>query len=572
LASKKISENRQAGIRVAVLVVGLVLLNMLAARFHAGLDLTRERRFTLTKPTRQMLRNMSDYAVVDVLFTGKGVPAGFQRLHETVRERLQSFRDISGGKVVFSFRDPMEGVAEKDKKQVYSNLIDRGVTGTNIRQNNEEKYSEQVIFPSALISYRGKEVAVPLLENHAGMKPLEALNFSESQLEYKLANAINGLMRPDKPRIAYIMGNGEILGWNTYDGITSLQQNYHVDTLDLNEGTHIPLVYSAAIICKPTVAFDDKQKFKLDQYVMNGGHLLMMLDGAQATMDSLRNEQFIATSVNLGLDDLLFKWGVRLNPDLVEDLVSNQIFVNVGSSDQAQQERRSWFYLPVFMPVSQHPIARNLEVMSMYSSTLDTIANPEVKKTILLESSQYSRTVMTPARVSLSMLRYNPRSELYNKGHRATAVLLEGRFQSVFQNRLAPDFLNVLRDSLKMPYKSVADSAGSIVVVSDGDVFLNGFNRKSGPYEMGFWDVDGSRFDNKAFVMNALEYMIYPSGLLEARNKEFRLRLLDPGRSRDERSRWQAINIIVPLAMLLVFASAYLFFRKRRYGANAPKA
>lgn len=567
MASKKISENRQAGIRVGILLIGLVLLNMLAARFHGGLDLTREKRFTLTDPTRDMLRGMQDYAVVDVLFTAEGVPAGFQRLQETVRERLQQFRDVSGGKVVFSFRDPMAGVAETDKKQVYNNLLNRGAKGINIRQNADEKYSEQIIFPSALVTFRGKEVAVPLLETHPGLKPLEALNVSESQLEYKFASAINGLMIPDKPRIAYVVGNGEPLGWVTYDALTSLQQYYHVDTLDINEGTHIPAVYSAAIICKPLSPFDDKQKFKLDQFVMNGGHLLMLLDGASAAMDSLRNEQFIASSLDVGLDDILFKWGVRLNPDLVEDLISNSIFVNVeAGSGQIQQERRAWQYLPVFMPVSRHPIARNLEVMSMYASTLDTVANPEIKKTMLLESSRYSRTVLTPARVSMSTLRYNPRPELYNKGQRATAVLLEGRFQSVFQNRLAPDFLQTLRDSIKRPFKPEADSMGSIIVVSDGDIFLNGFNRRTGPYEMGFWDVDGARYDNKAFVMNALEYMIFPGGLLEARNKEFRLRLLDGGRVKTERSRWQAINIVAPLGMLLIFASAYLFFRKRRYG------
>jgi ABC-2 type transport system permease protein len=567
LASKKISDNRQAGIRVAILIVGLVLLNMLAARFHGGLDLTREKRFTLTGSTKKMLGSMDDYAVVDVLFTGKNVPAGFQRLQETVRERLQSFRDASHGKVIFTFRDPMTGVAEKDKQQVYSNLMKRGAHGINIRQNAEEKYSEQVIFPSAIISYHGKETAVQLLETHRGLSPLEALNISESQLEYKIASAVNGLMTPDKPRIAYIMGNGEPLGWLTYDALTSLQQFYHVDTVDLNEGTHINTVYDAAIICKPTVAFDEKQKFKLDQYVMRGGHLLMMLDGAQAAMDSLRNAQFIANSQDLGLEDMLFKWGVRLNSDLVEDMYSNQIFVKVG--EQGQDETRPWVYLPVFMPVSPHPIARNLQVMGMYVSTLDTVANPEIRKTVLLESSQYSRSLMTPARISMSMLKYNQNPALFNKGHRATAVLLEGRFQSVFQNRLAPGFVQALRDSIKQPFRPVADSAGSIVVVADGDVFLNGFSRREGPYELGFWDVDGSRYDNKAFIMNALEYMVYPTGLLDARNKDFRLRLLDGGRARAERSRWQAINILVPVALLLIFGSAYMFFRKRRYGAAA---
>jgi gliding-associated putative ABC transporter substrate-binding component GldG len=204
-------------------------------------------------------------------------------------------------------------------------------------------------------------------------------------------------------------------------------------------------------------------------------------------------------------------------------------------------------------------------IMGMYVSTMDTIANPEVRKTILLESSQYSRPTMTPARISLSMLRYEPRQELYNKGYKPTAVLLEGKFQSVFQNRLAPEFLQILKDSIRQPYKEVADSEGSLIVVSDGDIFLNSMNRKTGPNEMGYWDVDNVQYANKSFILNCLEYLTDHSGILEARNKDVRLRLLDAGRAQTERSKWQTINIAVPLGLVLIFASAYIFFRRRRY-------
>lgn len=568
MSSKKKAQNRQAGIRVFILLAVLICVNMLAARFHTGLDLTSEKRFTLTQPTKKMLRRLDGFIVVDVLLEGKNFPAGFQRLRESVRERLQSFRDLSGGKIVFNFRDPFEGKSEKEKGQVFSELAKKGVNGVNIRQNADQQYTEQIVFPYALVKYQGKETAVRLLESHLGFKPLEILNYSESQLEYKFASAINGLMRPDKPRIAYVMGNGEALGWLTFDAIKALQEVYHVDTFDLNSGTQIPIAYDAAIVCKPTQPFSDKSKFKLDQYVMNGGHLLMMLDGANASNDSLAHEQYLATGIDLNLDDMLFKWGVRINTDLIEDLQSNPIPVVVGMvGDQPQIELRRWFYMPVFIPTSQHPIVRNMDgVMSMYASSIDTVANPEVHKTVLLESSQYSRPTMTPARVSLSMTRYAPRPELYNKGYKPTAVLLEGRFGSVFQDRLPPDFLQILRDSLHTPYKPVADSNnGSIIVISDGDVFLNGFNEQTGPDEMGYWRYNKMRYANKAFILNCVEYLTDRNGLLEARNKDVRLRLIDGGRAKSERNMWQVVNLAVPLGLVLVFASAYIFFRKRKY-------
>ncbi len=553
---------------MAILVAVLVLLNMLAARFHTGLDLTQEGRFTLTQPTKQLMHRIKGFVNVDVLLEGKALPAGFQRLRESTRERLQSLRDASGGRIVFHFRDPFEGKTEKDKGQVFSQLADKGVNGVNVRQNDDEQYSEKIIFPYAIVQYGGKEVPIRLLESHLGYSPLEILNYSESQLEYKFASAINGMLRPDKPRIAYLMGNGEALGWVTADALRTLEGLYHIDTVDLNTGTHLPSVYEAAIICKPTVPFSDKSKFKLDQYVMSGGHLLMMVDGANAAQDSLEKETFLATGVDLNLGDLLFQWGLRINPDLIEDLQSNRIPVVTGMvGDQPQMELRNWFYLPVFIPTSRHPIVRNMDgVMSMYASTIDTVGAPGIRKTVLLESSQYSRPAATPARISLSMLRYNPRPELYNNGYKAAAVLLEGRFRSAFQDRLPPDFLQILRDSVKKPFKPVADSAnGSVIVVSDGDVALNGFNEQTGPEELGYWRFDKVRYANKAFLLNCIEYLTDRSGLLEARNKDVRLRLLDGGRVKRERNQWQVINLAVPLAIVLIFASAYIFFRKRRY-------
>lgn len=575
MEQKKKNNNIGAGARIAILAAILILLNMLAARFHYGLDLTQEGRFTLTQPTSRLLKGMKDVAVVDVYLEGKKLPAGFQRLRESVRERLQSFKDRSGGRVVFRFKDPFEGVSEDRKKEVYQSLDKKGITGTNLQQNNDEGYSSQIIFPYALVTYKGREQAIPLLENHMGLAPLEKLNLSENALEYKFASAINTLSRADRPRIAYLMGNGEALGINTFDALRTLGGLYQLDTVDLLSGTALPLAYDAAIICKPTIPFDDKTKFKLDQYVMRGGHILWMIDPVHASMDSLATggEQFVASPYGmedgkgLHLDDQFFKYGARINTDLIEDLQCNRIPITVGqnSEGQPQIELRGWYYFPVFTPTSRHPIVRNMDaVMSAFTSTIDTIANPEIKKTILLESSQYSRPVLAPARISLSMLRFPPKPELFNKGFRPAAVLLEGKFQSIFTDRLPPSTRAML-DSIKQPFVAAADSPGAMIVISDGDLFLNDFSRREGPMEMGYWQYDRARYANKSFILNCMEYLTDRSGLLEARNKDVRLRLLDAGRIKDERSTWMAVNILVPVGIVLIFASAWIFFRKRRY-------
>lgn len=567
--------------RLLIMVAILVCVNMLAARFHYGLDLTTEKRFTLSPSTKKLMRNMKDVAVVTVYLEGK-FPAGFQRLKEATRERLQSLQDYSGGKIIFRFTDPFEGKTEEEKGPIFEQLAAKGVVPVNLTvQGSEDGYSEKLIFPYALVQYNGREMAVRLLENKLGLSPLEILNYSESILEYKFAGAISKLSKPAKPEIAYIMGHGEALGMQTYDLLTTLAGQYRIDTVDLVNSLYISPIYKAVIINKPTQPIDDKDKFKIDQYIMNGGHVLWAIDAVRATMDSMevRNDsvkkmpEFVAMDYGLNLDDQLFKYGVRINTDLVEDMQCLQIPVTVGVvNNNPQVELRPWVYFPLFTPESRHPIVNNLgEVYGRFVSSIDTVANPEVKKTILLSSSKYSRVTATPARVSLAMVRYAPRPEMFNKPAQPVAVLLEGKFKSVFQNRLAPSFLQILRDSVKREFKPEADSEGSMIVIADGDMLLNDFNQSMGPMEVGYWRFTKSLFANKTFVLNCLEYLTDDAGLLEARSKDTRLRLLDGGRVKDEKNKWQILNIGLPVALVLIFASCYLFFRKRRYETKTTK-
>lgn len=577
-SNKRKNQQRQASIRILLLLGILVCVNLLASRLHYGFDLTEEKRFTLSPSTKQMLRNMDDVAVIDIYLKGDDLPAGFKRLVASTRERLQYFKEVAGKNVVFRFIDPFEGKSEAEKGPIFQSLAKKGINGTNLQVKDEDGYSEKIVFPSAMVRYKGKEYPVNLLENQQpGMNPFEVLNNSETLLEYKFASAINFLGQADQATIGYVMGNGENLGINTRDALMTLKSLYHVDTLDLQGLLKIPGpglgTYEAIIINKPREAFEDKDKFKIDQYIMRGGHVLWLLDGVSASMqdmvDSNGNnlQSFLTKELPLNLEDMLFNYGVRINPDLIEDMDCNPIPVVVGMvGDQPQTELRSWYYFPVLLPTSNHPIVHNLDpVMTVFASSMDTIANEGIQKTILLASSKYSRVAPHPVRVSLSMMAYKPDNKLFNKPYQPVAVLLEGKFKSVFNNRLQPDFLKVLKDSLKMPFKSQCDSTTSMIVISDGDLIENDYSEREGTTDMGYWRFTRNTFANKAFLLNCMEYLTDHSGLLESRSKDVKLRLLDNGRVKTEKTKWQWVNIAIPNLLIVLFAVVYLFIRKRKY-------
>ncbi len=576
-SKKRKQQKRQAVTRIVILAAILICVNMLAARFHAGLDLTKEKRFTLTHATKNVLHNMDDVAVITVYLDGK-FPAGFQRLKEATREQLQAFRDQVGGNVKFQYNDPFAGKSDEEKVKVAKILAGKGIFPVNLQvQGEEEGYSEKFIFPWALVQYKGRETAIRLLENKMGLSPLENLNYSESLLEYKFASAIHRLEKATRDEIAYIVGHNETLGMNTYDLLTSLSEQYKVDTLDLPNSLYIPKSYKAIIINRPTLPIDEKDKFKIDQYIMNGGRVLWAIDQLNTPMDSLAmNGYVMSLDYGLNLDDQLFKYGARINTTLVEDKQCLPMPVMFGQPGDAQPQMqlRSWMYFPVFIPESKHPIVKNMDpVFGLYVSTIDTLGNPEVRKTVLLQSTKYGRKTSSPARVSLSMLQY-PMDAMFKdvRTPLPVSVLLEGKFKSVFHNRLHPSFLQVLRDSLKQDFKSGCDTENRMIIIADGNMLENEYSERTGPSEMGYWKFTNERFANKTFVLNCVEYLVDNSGLLEARAKDAKLRLLDGNRVKAEERKWQFINIGVPVILVLVFASAYIFFRKRRYEKPAGNA
>jgi len=561
--TNKNQRQRQATIRIVIMAAILSCVNILASYFHTGLDLTKEKRFTLTPATKKIIGNMQETAVFNVYLKGK-FPAGLQRLQEAVRERLTSFKDIAGNKIVIRFTDPFEGKTPDEQKLIAHDLAGKGIRVLTMENKDEDEYTSKPFFPYVLVQYNGKETPIMLLEDPAGKSAEEKINSAEAMLEYKFTNAINQLGRTERPRIAYMIGNGEDLGIHSLDMLSSIPRYYDLDTVDLAHVLNIPIAYNAIIIAQPTVPFAGPEKLKIDQYVMRGGHVLWIMNMLNATMDSLRHSpQLIAMDYGLGLDDILFKYGVRVNNDLIEDLQCMQI----GQINRVngQREFPDWIYFPKLNPTADHPIVKNMDfIHAGFTNSIDTIKSTGIKKTILLQSSKYSRNAMSPARVSLSVTAYPQKPEMFNKPYLPVAVLLEGKFHSVYQNLLAPEYLRLL-DSLKQPFKQVCDSDNSMIVISAGDIFKNEFSEKDGPMQMGYYVWTHEFFANRSFLLNSLEYLVDHSGVLESRSKDVKLRLLDAGRVKDEKTMWQFINVAIPIALVLVFASAYFFFRKRKY-------
>jgi ABC-2 type transport system permease protein len=556
--------------RFIILLIILFVVNVLGGQFHKRFDLTKEKRFSLSEVTKNYLQELDDIVTVKIFLQGN-LPAGFQRLQDRAEEVLTEFKEYSGGKIKYEYVNVLGDLDNAQKQRVMQDLAKKGINPVNLKvqQDADEGISEKIIFPAALVAYNGKEFAVNLLESHKGMTPQEVLDYSGTLLEYKFAQAIQKTKEADLTQIAYIMGNGQDLGWDTYDMLAHLEKLYKIDTIDINQNIEIPIVYKAIIISAPKIAFDEKVKFKIDQFVMRGGRILWMLDKLNTGMDTLqKSDAYLATDLNLNLEDILFKYGVRINPDLIEDVQQSlPIPVTVGMlGNQPDIKLLPWIYFPYCVPTSTHPIVKNMDaIMMQFASSIDTVNNPEIKKTILLHSSNRCRRVNAPLRISLASVRYKPKVELYNEQAIPMAVLLEGKFESIYTNRLDPNFLTTLKDSLNREFMPQANKPGKMIVISNGAMFRNDVSQKQGPLECGFYKYTNQLYANKSFISNCLEYLTDDTGLLDARNKDMSLRLLDMPRVNKEKLKWQMINIALPVLLTILFGSAFLFFRRKKY-------
>src|SRR5579862_2004971 len=551
------------------LLMIMVAINFIAAQFHYHLDLTKEKRYTLSDPTKRLLKNLDDHINVDVYLKGD-LKAGIKKLAKSTEELLEEFKEYGNGKVQFRFFDPLTELNDSAKKILIDSLDKMGIRPmTQVAQSKKgEEQSARSILPGAMVKYKDRIFPVNLLKGVNNADENSLYNNAEALLEYKFANAIDKITEKKEPTIAYVMGNGEPLDFGVYNLIEGLRRNYNFAIIKLDSIPAIPETVSAIIIVKPTERFSDMEKLKLDQYVMHGGNIIYMIDNLHAEMDSLRlDKETLAYDRGLNLEDLFFKYGVRVNQDLVEDMQCASINFVIGNpGGKPQMQLLPWPYFPLLTGSLTHPISKNLDpVYAKFSNSIDTVKANGIQKTVLLQTSNNGRTISTPAIISFESVKVANDPKIFNQPNIPVAVLLEGKFHSLYANRISSAMIDTLANIYKQPFLASAEKPAKIIVCASAGIVMND-NTQRGPTPMGYnKDVDFT-FANQDFIQNCFDYLTGSSGILEARSKDFTLRLLDPKKVEDNRSMWQFINIVLPLLLVIIFGFIYQALRKRKYG------
>ena len=566
---------KNVGIYIKLIIIAaiLIVINIIAGYVHSYIDLTEEKRFTLAESTTNLLYEVEDRIIIKVLLEGK-FPASFKRLQQATREMVGEFRDENSD-IDYVFEDPTDGDMDNVNNRIRS-LAELGVVGRSLTYFEGKEKVQKLVFPYALVQYGDREVIVNLLETASGMEDEESmLNKSVSLLEYKLANAIQKITARNQGNIVFTSGQGELEPKYRTSLKNELSRFYNIGDLPLDSITSIGQEADLVIVARPTTEFSLKNQFKLDQYVMNGGKIIWLIDKMDAHLDSIQKYKFyVPKEYPLGLDDMWFKYGARIQPNFVLDLQSTAIPQVIGQSGgRPQTQLFPWFYHPLVAPASTHPIVKNLDRVNMYwPSTIDTIqTKTHVQKTVLLASSQYSRYQMNPVRLNFEILKVEPDPSKFNKGRQPVALMLEGQFPSLFENRVDESFKKTL-ESINQPFRAVSVPTKQLIV-SDSDFAANWFNeRTQESYPMGYnpYLPQGQNIfqGNQDFMINTIEYMISEGGVLEARNREVKLRLLNGPKVREEQTIWQLINIGLPLLFIILCGLVYNYLRRRKYSKS----
>ncbi len=552
-------------------VIALVIINVLCSGLSYRIDLTRDHRFTLTQPTKDLLQNLDSDVKIKVYLKGTHLPAGFRHFASATKGLLEDFRRYARGHLQFEFVNPLAGVPDAAKSKIIDSLASLGIRPYNVKaqQDATEGVSIQLLFPAALIDYNGHKMGVNLLQAQPGSSPQQSLNHSTALLEYNFARAIALLSRGAPPQVAYLLGNREPLNPSVYDALTILDNSYRFDTLNLQRVPFIPLQFKAVVILAPSQPFTKEEKLKIDQYLMQGGKVLWAVHSVQASMDSLRQQpSFLAYDKGLNLENLLFTYGVRVNPDILQDMQCFSVPVTVGHiGDRPQIQRLPWVNQPLLNPAAGHPITNNMDlVLSSFPGSIDTTRVTGVQKTILLTTSAHSRSVATPFRVSLEEVKIKPDPQAFRENHIPVAVLLEGRFTSVFKNRLSAEELDRLQRKSGHAYRSGSQPT-KMIVVSDPNIFKNEVSKQDGPLPMGMDPYTRRLFANRTFFENCLTYLTDTTGIMLARSKDFSLRLLDGAKVEQQKATWQVLNFLVPFCFVLLFGMVFQYVRKRQFAA-----
>lgn len=565
-------------VQLLIVISIIIIVNIISSNIFTRIDLTSEKRYTLSVPTQELLKNVDDIIYFRVFLDGD-FPAGFKRLRRETKELLDEFRAYNKN-IEYEFINPSSSESVKERNDTYQLLMEQGLNPTNLQVKTKGGLAQQVIFPGALVSYQNSELPVELLDAQINAPPEVSLNNSIQNLEFKFSSVISRLIKRVKPNIAFIEGHGELDDQETYDITIALQESYKVDRIKINgkinslverslidsatQEFNIRPKFAAIIIAKPDSVFSQKDKFIIDQYIMYGGKVLWLIDPVFASMDSIQNkENTVSIENDVDLQTQLFNYGVRINRNLLTDLNGLPIPIRTGQvGGQAQIGFFPWYYFPVIMPTLQHPIVKNLNaIKTQFVSSIDTLSTKNVRKTILLKTSDYTRTEAVPAMISLRLLTEEPDVIKYSGPPQAIAVLLEGEFQSDFRNRLPQAIISDKEIGFKE--KSVPTS---MIVVSDGDIIKNQFHIPQGyPLPLGFDQFTGETFGNKDFILNAMNFLTDGPGLISLRSREMKLRLLDKTKISSNRIIWQMINLLAPVIFVILIGVLLVWLRKRKY-------
>lgn len=548
-------------------LAAVFLLAFILSSFFFRFDLTSEKRYTLSDFSKETLRDLKDIVFVKVYLEGDlNIP--FRKMQQNIRETLDEFKVYAGDNLEYQFVNPFGDEDASIQEDVIQELYDKGLQPTNIVSTDKEGGSaEKIVFPGALVNYRGIEVPLNLLKNNPGTGAEENINNSVQTLEFEFIRIINSLSSDSTEKIAFLEGHGELDEFQVGDLTRELAWFFQVDRGRINGQPGILDDYKAVIIAKPRRSFNEQDKFVLDQYVMQGGRLLWFVDMVDVSLDSLNEEGYTIALINqLNIEDLLFRFGVRINPTLLQDIQCNIIPVNMALPDNSPNwQPAPWLYYPLLSAPYTHPVTRNLNMIkSEFISDVDTIASREgIRKTVLLSTSEYTRHVNAPSMVSLREIAESPSTDQFNEQHRPVAVMLEGTFESAFKNRMLG---NLLPDD---NYEFIPSSRPTaMLVVSDGDIIRNEVRitaRGTQVFPLGFDRYTQQTFGNKEFVVNAIHYLTGHEDLIRLRSREISLRLLDKSKINEQRLFWILLNTILPPAIIILTGMLYIWYRKKRF-------
>lgn len=557
-------------------IIIIVAINIISSFLFTRSDLTSENRYSLSDATKQMLNDVDDIVFFKVYLEGD-FPAGFKKLKRETREMLDEFRAYNKN-IQYEFINPSDAGTQEERNRVYQELMRKGLNPTELRVSEKEGASQKIIFPGMVVTYLDREVSAHLLVSQKGQPPEQALNKSVQNLEYNIGNAIQKLMSGEKKKVAFITSNGELPENRTVDIENALKEYYTVERIRIDGKLHslterkeidsvgfiVQPKYDVIILAKPDSAINDKDKFIVDQYLMHGGKIVWFVDPVHASMDSLRSKaRTIGLARDIGLRNMFFNYGFRVNTNLVMDLNSSAIPIITGNvGGEPQYEYLPWLYFPVLMPESDHPIVATLNnVRTEFVSSIDTIKSPLIEKTALLSTSPYSKTINAPAPISLETARDKPNPEEYKGPPQTVGLLLEGKFRSFYDNRVPPSII----DSKTIAFKDYSTET-QMVVFSDGDIIKNQLHYSRGfPLPLGYDQFTRQTFGNKDLILNTINYLTNDQGILSARAKDFKIRLMDQTKIEDKRVLIQIINTLIPVLLVIIIGLVQAHLRKKRY-------